>query len=105
MDYGNVAGNQYSTCLFVVTRQCILKVSELVNDPIFNPLVQLGLGKFGLAGVGIADIIFGIERQSAVLRKGAGGCEKQQKKKEISQSKQVWLSGKYSGKHFCRTGM
>jgi hypothetical protein len=77
-----VARNENDACLGVVAGDCIFDITKLFLNPSPDLLMELGFTEFGLSGIRVADVVFGIERQPAVLCKCAGSgreqCEKNQ---------------------------
>ena len=82
MDDRYVARNEYNASLGVVAGDRIFYITKLFFYPSPDLLVELGFAKIRLSGIGVADVVFGIERQPAVLCKCAGArreqCEKNQ---------------------------
>ncbi len=91
MNDGYVAGNEYDACLCVVAGNRIFRIPEFLIDPRPNFLMKFCFTEFGLSGVGVADIVFRIERQSAVLCECVGsGCEQREKDQMFQNKKLNW---------------
>ncbi len=87
MDDRYVACNEDNACLGVIACNRILRVPELLVDPCPDLLVELRAAGPWLPGVGVADAVFGIERQPAVLCESVGGRSEQREKKQMFQDK------------------
>lgn len=87
MNDRNVAGDEYDACLGVVAGDRILRISKLPVDPRPDFLVEFRLGQPGLPGIGVANVVFRIEWQFAILCESVGRRCEQRAKKQMFQDK------------------
>lgn len=104
MDHRNVAGYEYNTGVLVVTGDGVFDIAEFFFCPAYYFLMKCSLTQFGLAGVGIADIVFGIKRKTAVLCECGGCCGEQQEQKEMFQGESGIDERAKITETSCRTG-